>query len=291
MRDQAEKLREKLMNKYRQSAKTLAIVSGKGGVGKSNIAINIALLLANQEKKVLLFDFDIGMGNVHVLLGADGNKSISDFLYRDIPIEEIIYTGPNNVSYISAGNGFSNIIELDNDMVSRLIGGLEHLQNLYDYIIFDMGAGATSSNLQILLSVDDIIVITTPEPTSITDAYSMMKYISIQDSANRFFLICNRADNEKEGMFVLEKLQLTVNKFLDKEIYLLGVLPEDQHVRKAVKLQVPFYQAFPASSISFKLEKIVGKYLGKEEKMTSQHSTANRFIRKFRNFFFERQGQ
>lgn len=291
MKDQAEKLREKLKSKYTNTAKTLAIVSGKGGVGKSNISINIALLLAKKGKKVLLFDFDIGMGNIHVLLGTDAQKTISDFLYQEIPIQEIIYDGPDNVSFISAGNGFSNIVELDQIMVVRLIAGLEQLQHQYDYIMFDMGAGATSSNLQILLSVDDIIVVTTPEPTSITDAYSMMKYISNLDSGNQFYLICNRAEKEKEGLYTLERLQLTVSKFLNKDIRLLGVLLEDSHVRKAVKLQVPFYHAFPTSSISVKLEKMVEQYLGNDDNPMFKSGTTNRFIRKFRNFFFERQGR
>jgi len=291
MRDQAEKLREKIKNKNAQIAKTIAVVSGKGGVGKSNISINIALLLAKRGKKVLLFDFDIGMGNVHVLLGTDAQRTISDFLYQDIPLQEIIYQGNNNVSFISAGNGFSNIVELDQRMVDRLILGLEELQHLFDYIIFDMGAGATNSNLQILLSVDDIFVVTTPEPTAITDAYSMMKYISNLESANQFYLICNRAEREKEGMYTLERLQLTVSTFLNKDIHLLGVLLEDSHVRKAVKLQVPLYHAFPNSSIAVRLEKMVEQYLGDTQDSSFQTDTSNRFIRKFRNFFIERQGR
>ncbi|PKR87076.1 MinD/ParA family protein [Heyndrickxia camelliae] len=291
MRDQAEKLREKIKNKNAQIAKTIAVVSGKGGVGKSNISINIALLLAKRGKKVLLFDFDIGMGNVHVLLGTDAQRTISDFLYQDIPLQEIIYQGNNNVSFISAGNGFSNIVELDQRMVDRLILGLEELQHLFDYIIFDMGAGATNSNLQILLSVDDIFVVTTPEPTAITDAYSMMKYISNLESANQFYLICNRAEREKEGIYTLERLQLTVSTFLNKDIHLLGVLLEDSHVRKAVKLQVPLYHAFPNSSIAVRLEKMVEQYLGDTQDSSFQTDTSNRFIRKFRNFFIERQGR
>jgi flagellar biosynthesis protein FlhG len=291
MRDQAENLREKLNNKYRKSAKTLAVVSGKGGVGKSNISINFAMTLAKTGKRVLLFDFDIGMGNIHVLLGSDASKTISDFLYHDISLHEIIYSGPQNVSYISAGNGFSDIIEISEHMVSRLIEGLEELQHLFDFIIFDMGAGATVSNLQILLSVDDIIVVTTPEPTSITDAYSIMKYICMKEASNHFYLICNRAEKEKEGVYTLERLQLTVNKFLNKDIHILGVLPEDNHVRKAVKLQVPFYQAFPAANISMKIEKVVQEYLGADEVLEIKSIQSNRFIRKFRNFFFERQGQ
>jgi len=133
--------------------------------------------------------------------------------------------------------------------------------------------------------------VTTPEPTSITDAYSMMKYISNLESANQFYLICNRAEKEKEGLYTLERLQLTVSKFLNKDIHLLGVLLEDPHVKKAVKLQVPFYHAFPNSNISIKLERMVELYLGNTNDSGFQVGTTNRFIRKFRNFFIERQGR
>jgi len=118
-----------------------------------------------------------------------------------------------------------------------------------------------------------------------------MKYISNLESANQFYLICNRAEREKEGMYTLERLQLTVSTFLNKDIHLLGVLLEDSHVRKAVKLQVPLYHAFPNSSIAVRLEKMVEQYLGDTQDSSFQTDTSNRFIRKFRNFFIERQGR
>ncbi|GIN83682.1 flagellum site-determining protein YlxH [Heyndrickxia sporothermodurans] len=284
MRDQAEKLRKKLSNGALHSAKTIAVVSGKGGVGKSNFTINTALSLAKKGKKVLVFDFDIGMGNINVLIGADSKHTISNFIEKNIPFNEIIYTGPYQISYISAGNGFSKVLELDKISIQRLLIELEELQYLYDYILFDMGAGATNANLQIMLSVDDIFVITTPEPTSITDAYSMMKYIVLQESNNHLYLICNRSEREKEGIATLERLQLAMKKFLNKNVQILGVLPEDSHVRKAVIGQTPFYTEFPRSLITTKLEKIVQTYLG-DEHVSRQSSHTNSFIRRLRSLF------
>lgn len=284
MRDQAEKLRKKLSNGALNSAKTIAVVSGKGGVGKSNFTINTAMSLAKKGKKVLVFDFDIGMGNINVLIGTDSKHTISNFIEKNIPFKEIIYKGPYQISYISAGNGFSKVLELDNISIQRLLIELEELQYLYDYILFDMGAGATNANLQIMLSVDDIFVITTPEPTSITDAYSMMKYIVLQESNHHLYLICNRSEREKEGIVTLERLQLAMKKFLDKDVQILGVLPEDSHVRKAVIRQIPFYTEFPRSLITTKLEKIVQTYLG-DENVSRQSSHTNSFIHRLRSLF------
>ncbi|MGE8204063.1 MinD/ParA family protein [Heyndrickxia sp. NPDC080065] len=283
MSDQAEKLRKMLMEKYSKTARTIAVVSGKGGVGKSNITVNSAISIAQRGKKVLVFDFDIGMGNIDVLLGIDSQNNISNYIKNNLSINDIVYTGPYNISYISAGNGFAEVLELDQTSIRRLLAELEDLQHLYDFIIFDMGAGATKTNLQVLLSVEDIIVITTPEPTSITDAYSMMKYISINAPENNLFLICNRSEREKEGKLTLERLQSAMKKFLNKDIHSLGILPEDSHVRKAVIRQEPFYSEFPHSPISAKLEQIVQNYLGENKKYDL--SQTNHFIRKLRSFF------
>jgi flagellar biosynthesis protein FlhG len=282
MRDQAEKLREKLKQGGRQMGKTIAVVSGKGGVGKSNVSINTSLLLTKMGKKVLLFDFDIGMGNVQVLLGESAPKSISDYIYSDITLEDIICQGPYSLSYIAAGNGFSEIVELNEEVLERLLRDLEKIQNLYDYIIFDMGAGASHSNLHVLLSVDDIFVVTTPEPTSITDAYSMMKYITLLDESHNFYILCNRADIEREGIDTIERLQAVMNKFLNKELAGTGVLLEDSHVRKAVLRQKPFLLEFPNAHISHELTRFVNGYLGKTETDTVNKS---RFISKLRHLF------
>ncbi|QQZ07931.1 MinD/ParA family protein [Heyndrickxia vini] len=284
MSDQAEKLRKKLKTIESTPAKTIAVVSGKGGVGKSNITVNTAFSLVQKGYKVLIFDFDIGMGNINVLLGTDTKYTISDYIEKNIPFNEIIFPGPNNISYISAGNGFSEVLELDNIFVQRLLEELEELQYQYDFILFDMGAGATNANLQILFSVDDIFVVTTPEPTSITDAYSMMKYIVLKSKENNLFLICNRSEREKEGILTLNRLQTVMKNFMNKDIYSLGILPEDSHVRKAVIRQVPFYTEFPSSSVSVKLEKIVQNYLGKKQYAISS-TQSNPFIRKLRSFF------
>lgn len=287
MRDQAEKLRMMMQGELGKQAKTIAVVSGKGGVGKSNISINMAVILAQKGHKVLLFDLDIGMGNVNILLGRSFPKTISDYLQNDLPIQDIIHQGGDGVSYIAGGNGLNEVATMDMYMAERLLAGLELLQNQFDYIIFDMAAGAASATLQVLLSADDIIVVTTPEPTAIMDAYSMMKFICLEGFNSRFMLICNRADSEKQGKDTLIRLQQAAHKFLQQEINLLGIVPEDKNVRKAVIAQNAFYRQFPASEAAKSLEKIVEKYM--DGNIGTQLTNKESFIGKIRRLFLEKE--
>ncbi|MCJ7839658.1 MinD/ParA family protein [Lederbergia sp. NSJ-179] len=286
MNDQAQKLRKMIQTSKETQAKTLAVVSGKGGVGKSNISINMAVQFNNRRLRVLLFDLDVGMGNVNIILGSTSTYTLSDFLYQDFPLERIVYQTDEGISYISAGNGLNEAIEWNAAMVSKLLEGLREIQLQYDYIIFDMAAGATSATLKILLAADDIFVISTPEPTAMTDAYSMMKFMCAEGTDSDFFLICNRADNEKQGKETLERLQKTALKFLQKEVVLLGVLPEDAHVRKAVISQTAFSIKFPRSSVSTKLENLVDQYLNQDRFLKKSHEPGS-FINKLRQLFFK----
>lgn len=143
-----------------------------------------------------------------------------------------MYRDKEGVSYILGGSGLNQLIEWNSSHLSRWLDDIEELQHQYDYLLFDMGAGATKETLNILMSVDDIIVVTTPEPTSITDAYSMMKYIHFQGGENAFYLLCNRADSEREGQEAIKRLQQAVRKFLGKSSFELGVLQESTAVKK-----------------------------------------------------------
>ena len=261
MRDQAEKLRMKMLESEGALGKSIAVVSGKGGVGKSNFSTNFATLLAKKGKKVVILDMDIGMGNIHILVGKNVKCSLKDYLEGNLSIQEVMYEGPNNLQYISGGSGMSAILEWSEEMFNRLIEAFEHLQKSFDYILFDMGAGITSWALDLLTSVDEIIVISTTEPTAITDAYSMMKYIYLKDSEKQFYLLCNRAFSREEGRDTLNRLSSAMHKFLSKEVTILGSLPEDPAVRKAVQEQVPFTIAYPDAPISKMMQSIVNKFI------------------------------
>ncbi|EDL63963.1 MinD/ParA family protein [Bacillus sp. SG-1] len=289
MIDQAQGLRLKILEAQSRNAKTIAVVSGKGGVGKSNFAVNISLALQKQGKKVLLFDMDIGMGNIHIILGKQPDKTISDFINSPgTDIENIIFTDEAGTSYISAGNGLQNIVEWDDIDIDRMLNALSELVHSYDYIVFDMGAGAAYHTLEILMSVEDIFVVTTPEPTAVTDAYSMMKYIYMKDPDKHFYLICNRAESDKEGLETLNRLKLAMMKFLNKDVYLLGILPEDPAVRKAVTQQVPLLTSFPQSAIALSLHRVLEQYLAGITTFTPTEKKG--FVSNLKRILFRRKG-
>ncbi|WP_419958211.1 MinD/ParA family protein [Psychrobacillus psychrotolerans] len=284
MRDQAEELRMKMLRNQNRLGRSLAVVSGKGGVGKSNFSINFSTTLSGHGKKVVLIDMDIGMGNIHILLGKSVQYNLKDYLVGEQPIESVLFEGPNGLQYISGGSGLSGVMEWTDEMFNRLIEAFEYLQKTFDYIVFDMGAGATSQTLDLLMSVDDIIVITTAEPTSITDAYSMMKYIYYKDSVKNFYLICNRAFSDEEGAETTGRLKLAMSKFLSKEITILGVLPEDTVVRKAVREQTPFSILYPQAEITKKLKKIVYTFTDLEDAIEATPKQTN-FISRLKSLF------
>lgn len=287
MRDQAEKLRMKMMESEGTLGRSIAVVSGKGGVGKSNFSTNFAINLSKLGKKVVIIDMDVGMANIHILTGTTGHYNLKDYLEGRLALEQVLFNGPFNLHYIYGGSGLRSVMEWSEEMFSLLIEAFEHLQKTFDYIIFDMGAGATNWTVDLLTSIDEIIVITTAEPTSITDAYSMMKFIHLKDNEKRFYIVCNRAESVEEGKETLLRLKNTMSKFLSKDIFLLGSLPEDSTVRKAVKEQVPFAISYANAPISIALSKIVNHFVNKE--IVEVHGTTKKstFLSKLRNVFLK----
>lgn len=283
MRDQAEELRMKMLRSHSKLGRSIAVVSGKGGVGKSNFSTNFTTMLSAQGKKVVLIDMDIGMGNIHILLGKTVPTNLKDYLLGEKLLESVMYEGPCGLQYISGGSGLNGVMEWTDTMFQRLIEAFEYLQKSFDFIVFDMGAGATSQALDLIVAVDDIIVISTAEPTSITDAYSMMKYIHYKDPEKNFFLLCNRAFSKEEGKDTTARLKLAMSKFLSKEVLVLGSLPEDPYVRKAVQQQEPFSVLYPQAEISKKLYKIVNKFT--EVQIEEIPSKPSKFIDRLKSIF------
>ncbi|WP_397537530.1 MinD/ParA family protein [Rummeliibacillus pycnus] len=284
MRDQAEALRLK-MQQSKIVGQSIAVVSGKGGVGKSNFTANFSNTLAAYGKKVIIVDMDIGMGNIHILLGKSSRSSLKDYLQGDVSIEEVIFEGPNSLHYISGGTGLAGLLEWSDLMFERLLTAFENLQATYDYILFDMGAGATNWSLDLLVAVDDIIVVSTSEPTSVMDAYSMMKYIHYKDREKNFYLLCNRVLTNEEGSDTLNRLKETMARFLAKEVTILGALPEDKLVRQAVKRQVPFSILYPNAQITKTLKEITNRFIEGNTKEIIVPIQSNKFISKLKSIF------
>lgn len=286
MRDQAETLRLKMMRRQGELGRAIAVVSGKGGVGKSNFTMNFAITLAQKGKKVAIVDMDIGMGNINILIGKNASYSLKDYLEGNKLLDEVIFEGSKELRYISGGSGMTSVLDWSEVMFERLIHAFEQLQKNYDYILFDMGAGATNWSLDVLTSIDEIIVISTAEPTSITDAYSMMKYIHVRDTEKQFYILCNRVFSKEEGIETNERLKLTMKRFLDKDVTILGSLPEDPVVRKAVREQVPFSLAHPDALISKTLQLIVVRFMEyRAEEIHAHDQTTKKFLTKLRSIF------
>ncbi|WP_430785897.1 MinD/ParA family protein [Virgibacillus flavescens] len=287
MNDQAMSLRRKLQqSKNPKQAKTISIVSGKGGVGKSNFALNFSLELLKTQKQVLLFDLDVGMGNIDILLGLNAKRTIVDMFDEELKVHDIIEKGPNGLSYIAAGNGLANFFTMDESRKDYFLEQYNELVQLYDYIIFDMGAGATQESLFFIVSSDECIVITTPEPTSITDAYGMIKHIVNNQSDMPIYLIMNRSLTYKSGKKSLERFQRVISQFLNIEILPMGILPDDRTVSTAVIRQIPYSILNKNAAISKALREIVANYSQNSLKVNDKESTS--FVQKMKRFLVER---
>src|SRR5690625_315133 len=260
--DQASKLRQTMRSRRaNRQAKTIAVVSGKGGVGKTNFTINFALKLMEQKKSVLIMDLDIGMGNVDILLGTQSRYSIVEMYEKELSIHDIIESGPNSLSYIAAGSGLSEVFNFDEAKLNYFSEQFNDIVANYDFIFFDMGAGATDQSLSYVLATDECIIVTTPEPTAVMDAYAMIKHIHQKNQSLPFYLLINRAESIKEGRRTIDKLQKVTDYFLSKKIKALGVLPYDKKVSKAVIAQVPFVLSNPQARVSRAIDQIVSQYL------------------------------
>lgn len=260
MYDQAERLRNRV-SKNEKQAKTIAVVSGKGGVGKSNTALNFSIELQKRGKKVLLFDLDVGMGNIDILLGNDAKHSMVHFFNDFIPLHDIIELGPFNLSYVAGGTSLNDLVSLDESKMNYFYEQYNQVMTEYDYILFDLGAGASSSSMSFILASDECFVITTPEPTAITDAYSMIKHIIFKQSNMPFFVIMNRCEHKREGERVLDRFKQIIAQFLQHDIVKMGMLPNDKTVQKAVIHQTPYILYNQHAPVSRAIKELVTNYL------------------------------
>lgn len=287
MRDQAESLRLKLLNKANNSeAKAIAVVSGKGGVGKSNFSLNFALGLSEGGAKVLLFDMDIGMGNIDILMGMNAKHSIIDLFEHNLPIHDIIEVGPGNLSYIAGGTAVTNIFKMEDQRYHYFLEQLQSVFENYEYIIFDLGAGISEESLKITLAAHELVVVTTPEPTSMTDAYAMIKYIHLQKRDLPFYVLVNRTYEERQAIQAFKRLQRVAEQFLKRQLMFLGDLPDDRSVLSAVSKQIPFLLYDDRSAASKAMKEIVKRYQNKSLRVegTSKHG----FISRLKRFLTER---
>lgn len=282
MRDQADRLRElaKGTNQSEKTTKVITVTSGKGGVGKSNFVVNLAIMLQKMGKKVLIFDADIGMANDEILMGFVPKYNILDCINRNLDIEDIIITGPEGVKLISGGTGLNKIKELQDEERRILLSKLEKLED-YDYIIMDTGAGVNETVINFIAFSDEFILLTTPEPTSIMDGYSLLKTVSYFDVKKMVSIVVNRVYNEKEGEKTFLKLKNASNRFLSIKCNFIGCIEEDRKLLESVRSQVPVVVGFPNSKVSKNISSIAKRI--DENRVLNRRDTIGKSL--FKNIF------
>jgi flagellar biosynthesis protein FlhG len=254
--DQAEKLRKMVKEQTapRRVARVITVTSGKGGVGKSSISVNLAIALSRLGHRVIILDADFGLANVEVMLGIRPQYNLADLMFRGKSLSDIVTEGPENIGFISGGSGIQELTNLTKEQIIYLIQKLVELDEKADIIIVDTGAGIADSVLEFVAASSEVLLVATPEPTSITDAYALLKTlnrksdVSLQGTVIK--MIANWIDKYEDGKELYDKLSLVVSKFLNLKLEFLGALPQDASVSKSVMKQKPVMIQFPNSQFA-----------------------------------------
>lgn len=281
MEEQANELRTLMGNDKSHKTRIIAITSGKGGVGKTNIAVNMAIAYAQIGKRVILIDGDMGMANVNVLLNIVPRYNLMQVINHQKKMSEIILDTEFGIKFIAGANGFSKIANLSVEELEYFTKEFASLGNA-DIIIIDTGAGIANNVLQFVAAADEIYVVTTPEPTAITDAYGIIKIISTE-LVNRevnIRLLVNRVHSADEGKRISERIITIVAQFLNYKVDYIGFVYDDSVVQTAVIRQKPFMVVNPTSRPAICLKHIVSR-IEKNEDVTSDGVSS--FLKKFVN--------
>lgn len=253
--DQAETLRQQQSGIASSEGagrltRVVAVTSGKGGVGKTAVVANVAIALARQGKKVLVIDADLGLANIDVVLGLSPEHNLNHFFKGERSLEEIMVEGPYGIKVLPAGSGVQQYTRLDGQLKMRFIEAIDNLQENFDLVLIDTEAGISDNVTYFTVAAQDILVVTTPEPTAITDAYALMKLLSSQYHQKDFLLCVNSVRNSNEGLDVFEKLTMVSGRYLDISIDYLGAVPFDRKMHDAVRAQQVIQDLYPEHKVS-----------------------------------------
>lgn len=269
--DQAEQLRNIIKansQPKRSLARVITVTSGKGGVGKSNTAINLAIQFRKMGQRVIILDADFGLANIEIMFGAVPKHNLCDLIYQGKNIKDIITWGPMEVGFISGGSGIAGMSNLSKDYLNYIIQNLAELDEMADTIIVDTGAGISDAVLEFLVASGEILLVTTPEPTSITDSYSLLKALGrhprYSSETSQIKVIANKVSDEKEAETLYAKLEAVVNRYLKVPITYLGMIPQDAQLEKAVMQQTPVSLDNPKARSAVAYEVIAAKLMNKE---------------------------
>jgi flagellar biosynthesis protein FlhG len=267
MGDQAETLRKLAGNPQQggqpldgeplpKAAKVITITSGKGGVGKTNMTVNLGIAMSRLGYRVVILDADFGLANIDVLFGIVPQHTLVDLFRDDRSIFDVLTNGPENVKFLSGGSGVEELVRLDNRQLKRFVTNIGLLDKLYDVILIDTGAGLSRNVLSFIMAADEVLLVTTPEPTAVTDAYALVKMVSRRDKSKIIRVLVNKAESRQEADEIMARLTTVSEKFLSLKLHKQGYIVYDESVVRAVKQQKPFLIGFPRSQAARQIAEI-----------------------------------
>ena len=269
--DQAEHLRNIIKANtapQRPLARVITVTSGKGGVGKSNTAINLAIWMRKMGQRVIILDADFGLANIEIMFGTVPKHNLCDLIYQGKNIKEIITWGPGDIGFISGGSGIAGLSNLSRDYLIYIIQNLAQLDEIADVIIVDTGAGISDAVLEFLVASGEILVVTTPEPTSITDSYSLLKALArhprFSPEESKIKVIANRVEAAEDGLALFKKLNVVVERYLNIPLTYLGTIPKDDKLSDAVMQQMPVALQNPTAKSARAFEYIAANLMNLE---------------------------
>ena len=284
MRNQAARLKEMMKEKLEEkkedaaaasktaefentntTTRTIAVASGKGGVGKSTFSSNFAYQLCKLDKKVLIIDSDIGMANLDIMLGVQPKYDLGHLLRDECTLEEAICDAPAGIKLLSGITGDDSFIDDNTNSINKLLNIGSTLEKDFDFLLIDLGAGASRSIVNTIRAVDELILVLTTEPTSIMDSYSLIKILANHDYKSPVKMVINQVNNEKEAKKTAERMISTVKKYLNIELTMLGTVSSDNKISAAIRKQKPFSELFPHRDTALDFEKIARKVSGEKK--------------------------
>jgi len=261
--EQAQNLHQ-FVNKNKGLARVIAVTSGKGGVGKTNTSINLAISLADKGNRVILLDADLGLANVEVLLGLNSIYTIQHVIDGQRSMSEILVKGPGGIAVVPGTSGIAKLADLSPKARNRIMEGLRELQARSDFIIIDTMAGIGRSATSFVVAADEVLLVSTPEPSSIVDAYAMLKTI-YQNRENAIVrLIANMVINKKQASAVYSKLSNVSQQYLGRKLSYLGMIARDPHVNQAVMQSFPYSLRFPNAPASKSIADIADRLISQK---------------------------